>query len=54
MAGDAVSTTARGRLIRIDTRKPSMTVLKVAIVWPATVGPMAIVSFQISLGAGSR
>ena len=54
MAGEAVSRTASGRLMAIETRKPSRTVFSVAMVWPNTVGPMARVSVQMSLGAGTR
>ena len=42
IAGDAVSSTASGRLIAIETTKPSITVLSVANEWPSTVGPIAM------------
>ena len=54
MAGDAVSSTASGRLMAIENRKPSSTVLRVATECQNTVGPMASVSFQIALGGGTR
>src|SRR5689334_13844681 len=54
MAGDAVSITAKGRLMMIETTKPSITVLSVAAVSASTVGVIAIVSSQIRLGAGTR
>src|SRR6516225_1060583 len=53
-SGDEAMATASGRLITIETKKPSMVVRVVDMVCSSITGHAAAVTLKIWLGAGSR